>query len=408
MSIISYSNQYELINENQKFSYDEQIIFLKKMLNKYEDTYGFISYNLGMCYMKLEKCEYYQKAMYYFKLSIKFDNMNSYALLGDLYWYGNGCEINQEKALKYYMKSIKKISKHEKKHILHTSSLYGYFRLGCIYKENTPITNFLSDEERKEKAFEFFSNSLCLCKCDYDGCDKSCIRYEDYHTPSMLELAFCYINAYGIDKDIVKFNEYLSLAINKGYIPAIIYAGDLYFNGNDDIPQNTEKAIELYINASKYNSISFSKVSFSKIINAIEKTAGYTLIHFLLLIESYLNYFNQEKDLIKKQLFLTQFISNIEKDENKICQKQLSIHSYLRDKILPYCYNENEFAYYLINNLMKNQFWSYKHRVFSSPSFNKKLKFVMKCSKKYHQKNQIYLPMEMYLTIFEFLPFENW
>ena len=57
---------------------------------------------------------------------------------------------------------------------------------------------------------------------------------------------------------------------------------------------------------------------------------------------------------------------------------------------------------------MKNQFWSYKYRVFSSPRFNQKLNLVMLCSKKYHRKNQIYLPMEMYLTIFEFLPSENW
>lgn len=398
----SYYSQVKLINEINKFSYMEQINFLKKMLYTYHDTYGFISYNLGICYMKLET---YEKANYYFKLSTEFNNMNSYALLGDLYWYGNGCEVNQDKAFKYYMKSIKKISKYEQKHILHTSSLYGYFRLGCIYKEDTQITNFLSHEERKEKAFEFFSNSLCLCQCGYDGCDKSCIKYDDYHTPSMLELAFCYINAYGINKDMIKFNEYLSLAINKKYIPAIIYAGDLHFNGSDDFPQNTEKAIELYINASEYNN---NLISFSKIINAIEKTSGYTLSHFHLLIQSYLNYFNKENNLIKKQLYLTQFISNIEKDENEICQKQLSNHSYLRDNILPYCHQKNEFAYFIVNNLMKNQFWSYKYRAFSPQSFNAKLNLIMLCSKKYHRKNQIYLPMEMYLTIFEFLPFENW
>ena len=402
---ISYDQQYHLINNRIKSITNEQIIFLKSMLFTYEDTYGFIAYNLAICYRKLETYEGNKNAIYYFKLSTEFYNMDAYAYLGDLYWYGLGCEIDQEKGLKYYMKSIKKISKYEKKHILHESSLYGYFRLGCIYKDDTEFTNFLSEEERKKKTFEFFSNSLYRCKCHSKKCDKSCIKLDDYHIPSVIELAFCYINAYGINKDMDKFQEYLSIAINKEYIPAIIYAGDLYYTGSVDFPQNTEKAIELYVSASKYNN---NSVSLSKIINVIEKTSGYTLTHFPLLIESYLNYFQKEPNVSIKQLMLTQFISHTQKNENQICQKQLSNHSYLRENILPHCYKENGFAYYLINNLMKNQFWSYKYRAFSSPSFNAKLNFVMLCSKKYHRKNQIYLPMEMYLTIFEFLPFENW
>jgi TPR repeat protein len=375
------------------------------MLFKYEDTYGFISYSLGNSYRKLGTYEGNKNAIYYFNLSGDFYNMNAYASLGDLYWYGIGCQIDKEKAFKYYMKSVKKISKYEKKHILHTSSLYGNFRMGCIYKDNTKFTDYLSDEERKKKTFEFFSNSLYQCKCHSEKCDKSCIQLDDYHIPSTVELAFCYINAYGINKDMIKFNEYLTIAINKGYVPAIIYAGDLYYNGSEDFPQNTEKAIELYISASKYNN---NSVSFSKIIKAIENTPGYTLTHFPLLVESYLNYFIKEPNVIVKQLSLTQFISNIQKDEHQICQKQLSNHSYLRDNILSYCHQKNEFAYFIVNNLMKNQFWSYKYRVFSSPRFNQKLNLVMLCSKKYHRKNQIYLPMEMYLTIFEFLPSENW
>ena len=401
----SYDEQHDLIVNNSSKTINEQIIFLKTMLYKYEDTYGFISFSLGNSYKKLRTYEENKSAIYYFNLSTEFYNMDAYASLGDLYWYGIGCEIDQEKAFKYYMKSVRKISKYEKKHILHRSSLYGNFRMGIIYKENTKFTNYLSDEERKKKAFQFFASSLYQCKCHSEKCDKSCIKFDDYYIPSTLELAFCYLNGYGIDKDLFKFYKYLRFALAKKYIPAIIYLGNLYYYGCEYFPQNTEKAIELYISASKFNN---NSVSFSKIIKAIEDTPGYTLTHFPLLIQSYLNYFIKEPNVIIKQLSLTQFISNIQKDEHKICQKQLSNHSYLRDNILPYCHKKNEFAYFIVNNLMKNQFWSYKYRVFSSPSFNKKLNLIMLCSKKYHMKNQIYLPMEMYLTIFEFLPFENW
>ena len=52
------------------------------------------------------------------------------SFLADMYWYGYGCDINKDKAFKLYNESVKRVKISLRKHILHTPSLHGNFRLG--------------------------------------------------------------------------------------------------------------------------------------------------------------------------------------------------------------------------------------------------------------------------------------
>ncbi len=181
----------------------------------------------------------FEKARHWFEKAANLDFPYSFLALALIYHRGEGVEKNSQKAIDY----IKKIEKKGG-----TPSLF--CSLGVLYNTGYIV------EKNDKKAVLYYEKAIA--RGDERGLARLGVLYFDGSGTKKdekkgLELlqkaakkgdpeAFFYLGvAHEINKDFVKARKFYENAVEKGYFCALIYLGDLYYNGNG-VPQDFEKA----------------------------------------------------------------------------------------------------------------------------------------------------------------------
>ncbi len=175
---------------------------------------GEAMHNLGFCYangLGVEKDE--KKAIEYYQKAADFNNADAIYNLGFCYEKGRGVEKDEKKAIEYYQKAAD---------LGNSNAMYN---LGNIYKKNDI-----------KKAVKYFEQAVD----------------EDQHKLAAFNLALCYENAKGVEKDEKKAAELYQIASSEGNIQAMVNLAYCYENGIG-VEKNPEKAKELYVEAIKKN-----------------------------------------------------------------------------------------------------------------------------------------------------------
>ena len=366
-------------------------------------------------------------SFYCFYVSAELDNMDSMAIIGDFYKFGIYFKIDKEKAFSYYMKSIQTII--TPKHIHHRQSVIGFSQLGDLYKKNT----ILPIEMRNKMVFETFSKGLYHCNCEVPCSTERvfCIKPEyetkycyymnlkntKYCVGIIFELGMCYLNGIGVVRNTSKYLEYIIICSKLKHFPSLVSHATYYFINKDLNPENPEKAFRLYFDTLLYINSNLNNEGLFKnklsIIKNMIKICDTNQVHiskknnyYLIFIYIYMKYLKFETDVTLKDTYFTKFKEDFTKNV-ELQRKNISI-LFLLDVIIPECKINDEPSCFVINSLLEKRFWSYKNRLFYPPSFNAKFNLVFLSSKRYYRQNQIFIPIEIYLIIFEFLPFEKW
>ena len=409
---------------------NEEYISLIKSVNT--DKTGYVLNILGKHYYSMNNSlnNLLNKmiSFYCFYVSAELNNMDSMAFIGNFYSTGIYQNRNKEKAFSYYLKSVQPVIKPE--HIHHRPSVIGFFWLGLSYKENT----ILPTEIRNQKIFECFSKSIYKCKCE-NPCNAErnfCINPEyekkycyylnfknkKYCIEAIYEMGLCYLNAIGVERNIPKFLEYIDFSCKFLYIPSIMCNATYHFQIRHLNLANSEKALQLHKLAlfhignqfqNKFKKeIPLENILFilKNVIQIFQENQVMVNKYFMVFLNMYLIYFKNETDISLKDTHLTNF--KITFTENFHLHKSVIIFPFLLDKIIPLCYKNQEASHFIINTFMDKKFWSYKNRLIYPPSFNARFNLIFLSSKRYQKEKKLFLPIEIYLCIFEFLPYENW
>ena len=402
----------------------KEYLYLLKERNK--DKEGQVLNIMGKHYYLLDSLLNKMISFYCFYVSAELNNMDSMAFLGDFYFFGIYHNIAKDKAFSYYFKSIQPVIKPD--HIHHRPSSMGFFQLGCLYNENT----ILPDIIREKKVFESFSNALYKCECDipcqterifcvnpkYEKkyCYYLNFKKQKYCIETIFQLSKCYLNGIGVEKNLPKFLEYIEICSKFNHTPSIIYNAHYYFKYRHLNLQNAEKAFQLYFIAllNNTNNININiKLTLKSelfilknIITIFEENQIILNKNPFVFINIYIKYLKFEDNITIKNKYFKKFkltfIQNFE-----LLTKVITI-PFLLKIIIPECHQNQESSCFIVNTLMEKKFWSYKNRPIYPPSFNLKFNLVFLSAKRYQRENKIFIPIEIYLIIFEFLPFENW
>lgn len=156
-------------------------------------------YNKGSYTLALEKCE-----------GLVSKNCDAAHLAGLLYFYGNGCDVNYEKAFNYF--SLAKRGNAEAKTYHALMLLNGQ---GC--EQNIKIG-------KQELAEAFLAkDSLAIMKMG----------------------EFELMGDFGFQKNVESAMKNLRIAIDTGFPYAKCLVGMMQYTGSDGVPQNIEKGLEL-------------------------------------------------------------------------------------------------------------------------------------------------------------------
>ena len=157
----------------------------------------------------------YDTAMDWYQKAVEEDDSRAMGLIGDLYQYGRGVEVDLEEALEWYKKG--------------DLCGDGYCRnqIGVMYYYGKGVKQDL------EKAFSFFEKGAYT--------DKKCAN-------AYVNLGFCYENGYGTSKDVMSAGENFRLAAELGNAWAQNKVGQMYLftdygffaEDEDDFDENGE------------------------------------------------------------------------------------------------------------------------------------------------------------------------
>ena len=177
--------------------------------------------NNGLIYLNGDgkiKQDYREASMWLSRASSKGDSTGKY-LLGEMYFEGNGCNIDLDMAFDLYIQAA------SEGHTSAQHSLGSYYQFGYGVKSK----NFAKAHYWYEKAVDGGS------------------------TDSKQALGLMYYEGFGIEQDLSKAVLYLSDAAEDGKVTAMYTMGDMYKNGTC-LEKNFKRAMKWYKKAANENS----------------------------------------------------------------------------------------------------------------------------------------------------------
>lgn len=168
---IQEAKVYFITSENNKENLLRILEYLKPCLDKENNQAQLL---LGKIYLSKGTEEAYAKAFKLFRKSANQENADAMVELGILYKYGKGCSLNFNKARKWFKKSA------------NLGNSKAAYSLGYLY-----LKGFGSINQDYSKAVKWFKKS-------------------DYPM-AQYWLGVCYVNGYGVEKDIKKAKNFLEL-----------------------------------------------------------------------------------------------------------------------------------------------------------------------------------------------------
>lgn len=183
------------------------------LLEKAEAS-DFFEYQIGRMYSLKTTFQDYTEARKWFEISAEQGNAYAMFALGNIYYYGNGIEIDYEKAFDYLHQSAEK-------HCVHS-----YFRLGYM------LIKGIGCEENIKESDKWFAKMIS----HYSGC----IGKED--AMNCYRLGQLYEKGWGCERNIPKAIQYYEEACESNNANAEFALGRIY------LMQGDEKRGEEYIN----------------------------------------------------------------------------------------------------------------------------------------------------------------
>lgn len=213
-----YKKALELICENYNSDADDERETVKKL--KYRAFYNTAYY----CYYKNSPTQDLGKALDYFVEAAEY-NPSANSQVGEIYEFGVGCDIDPDMAMEAYTEAI-----------INGSDYY------AKYYSTEYFVNQVSNDALDTIAFNNFKegilqHSMGMERLDYDKMKKCLtVAAERGYVPAQFELGTRYKNGYFPEissSDKMKLaEEWLKKAADAGYVPAIHNLGYLYEIGS--------------------------------------------------------------------------------------------------------------------------------------------------------------------------------
>ena len=221
-----YKKSLKLICENYNSDADDESATIKKL--KYRAFYNTAYY----CYYKNSPTQDFGKALEYFAEAAEY-NPSANSQVGEIYEFGVGCDINPDMAMEAYTEAI-----------INGSDYY------AKYYSTEYFVNQISNDALDTIAFNNFKegilqHSMGMERLDYDKM-KECLTVaaERGYVPAQFELGTRYKKGYFPEissSDNMKLaEEWLKKAADAGYVPALHNLANLY----EEMKQKSGKATE--------------------------------------------------------------------------------------------------------------------------------------------------------------------
>ena len=294
------------------------IIIICRSINETKYLYNY----LALIYegkKGIEVDQDYSKAIEYYKLAIKQNNLDSYVNLGKLYLNGNGVEQNYLEAKKYFEIAAKQ---GDSEALLNLGNIYcigqgveqDYLKAKEYYE--------LAAKKDNSEALLYIGNLYFEGKGVNQDYSKSKHYYELAgklnNSEALLLLGDIYYNGLGVDQNYTKAREYYESAYNLGYPNASFVLGKLYLYGQG-VERSFSKAIEYFESASKdgdsnalfnlgkiyYNGFGV-EINYSKAIEYFELSSKFNNLDALIALASFYEYgIGVEKNYTKAKEYFT-------------------------------------------------------------------------------------------------------
>ena len=209
-----YQNNLYVDKDSKKAEYLFKHALRGYILLENAEPSDFFEYQIGRIYALETEFQDYDKERGWFETAA--DKENKYAMfaLGKIYYYGNGTDIDYEKAFDYMSKSAER------------RCVHSYFRLGYMLRKG------IGCEENIEESDKWFSKMIA----HYESC---IIKLDALNYYILGQL---YEKGWGCEKDIDKAMQYYAEACEANNANAEFALGRLY------ITQGDEEQGEEYIN----------------------------------------------------------------------------------------------------------------------------------------------------------------
>ena len=166
----------------------------------------YFEYQIGRLYARKTNFQDYAEARKWFVLAAEQGNAYAMFALGNLYYYGNGTEVDYQKAFAY----------------LHTSAengcVHAFFRLGYMLRKG------IGCEENIRESDKWFAEMIANYAGSIAGLEAmNCYR-----------LGQLYEKGWGCEKDIVKAMQYYAEACKSNHADAEFALGRLYLNHGEE------------------------------------------------------------------------------------------------------------------------------------------------------------------------------
>ena len=248
---VNYADSLELLGEFYYFDekYDKALVTFKKAIKNKENVYS--NYMLGLMYAYgLGVDVDYTLAIKYLEIAIKKGDHNAMQELAHLYFNGYGVQANIYKAYELWDKAAK------------LGNSYGYANLGIIYCNGYP-----SYPKDYKKAFDYFKKAadmgnefgkahMANCYLTGNGVTKDYYKAYQIVNKSELKNHFMlyvkgkmYYEGYGVAVNYDEAFKYFSRSIelsNKACKEALYYIGRCYYFGQGT-NQDKDKAYEYMV-----------------------------------------------------------------------------------------------------------------------------------------------------------------
>ena len=188
----------------------------------------------------------YAKALKWFQMAAKQDELTALRNLGYMYEHGEGVATNYMKAIEWYEKGAS------------LDDAISQYNLGNIYYNGTGV------EKDYTKAFEWYlkaanngdedaQNNIATMYFNGLGVEKNYLKAFDWYLKAadqdnpiaQCNLGNMYDNGEGVSQDYSKAMEWYEKSANQGYAGALCNIGTMYENGNG-VTKDYAKAIDLF------------------------------------------------------------------------------------------------------------------------------------------------------------------
>lgn len=208
--------------------------YFEKALHGFENIYEYgnkfkqkvdapyLEYRIGKMHYYGQGTEKdYEQAFEYLKRSADSKNIYAAYTVGNMYYNGEGMEIDKSQAFKYYTQAIDEAKKGRE-------NPYAYYKVAQMYERGEVA------EKNETKAYEYYSYA-------YQKFEKLEKDVPDSNTE--YKLGIMLLNGKGVEKDLVKAEQYLEMSAKNGNIYAQCeYAKVLLAKGDEE---NAKKAISM-------------------------------------------------------------------------------------------------------------------------------------------------------------------